>query len=611
MTTVEGVSSAPASRHRPSWARDAQALARGTEVGGLRVEALVDSGGQGIVYRAREPHSGRRYALKFIPLGRSEARAWREFALCPPLHHPNLVAMVGSGLWPDGQPEFLWLKMVYVQGRPLDQWAWEENASARALTCKVLGVARGLAVAHDAGVVHRDVKEANILVREEDGEAVLVDFGAAWSAGHSTLTLELYPPGTPSYRSPEAWRFGQEHAREPTAHYRPGVADDVYALGVVLYRLLTRRYPFDVGDAAAVKAVIHKAPLPPHLHNPRVPRALSELCLKLLAKTPEERPGSAAALCEELEGLLARAEGAWEVPLWEAAAPGGLAHARAWLRRRRLLRVAAWGGVLVALALGTGWLAAREKHAPSRAPVTATTALPASLPMHEAQSGQEVAPAERPPEAELAAAPPHVEDTPAAVASRAMPPEDTAPVKKPQKRANPPADSTPRGHSPSLAKWCLGAAAAMSTACAGAPVRPAPSMPPPEECPPGAVEAMEGPLGLAIAQTFNATFGDPRGDIGPLLVREDSALQLRKRGYLLNDSNLTTDTLLSGRLFFGEKRVYGRFTRLQLPTGETYPVCLELWGSDHAPGVELKARLGPDTARVFSEVMVRAVKRFE
>ncbi len=594
MTTVEGVSSAPASRHRPSWARDAQALARGTEVGGLRVEALVDSGGQGIVYRAREPHSGRRYALKFIPLGRSEARAWREFALCPPLHHPNLVAMVGSGLWPDGQPEFLWLKMVYVQGRPLDQWAWEENASARALTCKVLGVARGLAVAHDAGVVHRDVKEANILVREEDGEAVLVDFGAAWSAGHSTLTLELYPPGTPSYRSPEAWRFGQEHAREPTAHYRPGVADDVYALGVVLYRLLTRRYPFDVGDAAAVKAVIHKAPLPPHLHNPRVPRALSELCLKLLAKTPEERPGSAAALCEELEGLLARAEGAWEVPLWEAAAPGGLAHARAWLRRRRLLRVAAWGGVLVALALGTGWLA-----------VPWSTALPASIPLHEAESGQEVAPAGRPPEAERAAAPPRLEDTPAAVALRAMPPEDTAPVKKPQKRANPPADSTPRGHSPSLAKWCLGAAAAMSTACAGAPVRPAPSVPPPEECPPGAVDTMLGPLGFEIRQEYYATFADPQGNSMPLSVREDTPLWLRTSG------KLTTDTLLFGRLFFGEKRVYGRFTQLQLPTGETYPVCLELRDRNEGLGIELKARLGPDTARVFSSVRVRAVRRFQ
>jgi len=75
--------------------------------------------------------------------------------------------------------------------------------------------------------------------------------------------------------------------------------------------------------------------------------------------------------------------------------------------------------------------------------------------------------------------------------------------------------------------------------------------------------------------------------------------------------NLTTDTILSGRLFFGEKRVYGRFTQLQRPTGESYPVCLELWGTDNAPGVELKARLGPDTARIFSDVDVRAVKRFE
>ena len=606
MTTVEGASRTPA-KNSPPRARDTPELVRGTDVGGLLVEERVDSGGQGTVYRARDPVSGRRYALKFIPLWKAEARAWREFALCTHLHHPNLVSLVGSGLWPYTQAKFLWLKMVYVQGRPLDRWAWEENASASALVGKVLGVSRALAVVHDQGVVHRDVKEANILVREEDGEAVLVDFGAAWSAGHSTLTQELYPPGTPHYRSPEAWRFGQEHAREPAAHYRPGVADDVYALGVVLYRLLTRRYPFEVGDAAAVKAVIHKAPLPPHLHNPRVPRALSELCLKLLAKTPEERPGSAAALCEELEALLARADAAWEVPLWEVTALGGLARARAWLTRRKLYRAAAWVGLPVALALGTGWLAAQGKHVPSRASVTATTALPASLPLREAASGQEVAPPWRPPEAERAAAPPRLEDTPATVASRAMPPEDKAPVKKPQKRSKTPADPTPQGPTPSLAKWCVGAAAAMSTACAGAPVHPAPPMPPPEECPPGAVDAMKGPLGFDINQRYYAAFIDPNGLMAPLAVREGaSTLWLRTQS-----GKLTTDTLLSGRLFFGEKRVYGRFTQLQRPTGESYPVCLELWGRDDAPGVELKARLGPDTARIFSDVLVRAVKRFE
>jgi serine/threonine-protein kinase len=583
MTTVQGASSTPAGQQQPLMPRDTPGPPPGTEVGGLRIEALVDSGGQGTVYLAQAPDSGRRYALKFIPLGRSEARAWRELALSLQLHHPNLVTVVGSGLWPDIQPEFLWLKMVYVQGRPIDRWAWEENAGARAVTGKLLGVARGLAVAHDAGVVHRDVKEANILVQDGDGEAVLVDFGAAWSEGVTTLTQGLYPPGTPHYRSPEAWRFGLENMGNEAAHYRPGVADDLYALGVVLYRLLTHRYPFEVGDETSVRAVIHKAPLPPHLHNPRVPRPLSALCLKLLAKTPGERYPSATALCEALEELLAGADAAWRVPLREAPRDGGPGPAHTRLTPR-LHRAAASVGVLVALGLGGMWL---------------------GMSTHEAESGQEVAAPWSPLEAGRAAAPPRVEDTPAAVASRAVPSQDKAPMKKQQKRSTAPADSKPRGHSSPLAAWCVGAAAAVSTACAGPQVRPAPE-PLPQECPPGAVEAMTGPLGLYINDAAPyALFGDTNLNPDWVTVREgDITLFLQAIG------KVPMDTTLYGRISFGKDRVYGRFTRAQTPTGETYPVCMELWDSNKR-GIKLKAREGPDTATVFSLMHLKVVKRFE
>ena len=572
MTLVEDASSSPASRHKPLKARDAPELSRGTEVGGLRVEELVDAGGQGTVYRAREPGSGRLYALKFIPLWRAKGWAQREFAIALRLRHPNLVEMMGFGYWPYVLPEFLWLKMVYVQGRPLDRWVWEENADARALTQKLLGVARGLAVAHDVGVMHRDIKEANILVREEDGEAVLVDFGAAWCAGQPTLTQGLYPPGTPHYRSPEAWRFGLENERTPGAHYRPGVADDLYALGVVLYRLLTCRYPFEVEDAESVKAVTTKVPLPPRLVNPRVPWALSELCLKLLAKKPEERPPGAAALCQELEELLSREESSWRVPLQEA--PRSTGRLRVWLAvSRRRLRQAAWVGLPLVLGLGGARLGAQWGHESQRAPGPPVATLPAPLPTQAAASGREVAPPWRPLEA------------------GDMPLKDETPVKQ-QKRSS------------SLKKWCVGATAAVSTACPGAQVHPA-SPPLPEECPPGAVEAMRGLRIFPTGPQKAVFFIDY--DLNPMwITRPAGSVTVTMRG----TGNVPTGSMLSGRIFFWEDRVYGRFTQVRLPTGETYPVCMEI-NMDGKRGARLKAHEGPDTATFFSSTFVKPVNRFE
>ena len=125
---------------------------------------------------------------------------------CAGRSSPNVVSFLGYSLWPDEEPRFLVLALELVEGRPLDVWAREENPSALELVHRVLvPLARTLADVHAAGVVHRDVKDANILVREADGQPVLVDFGAAAYEGAPRLTVA--PPGTPDYRSPEALRF--------------------------------------------------------------------------------------------------------------------------------------------------------------------------------------------------------------------------------------------------------------------------------------------------------------------------------------------------------------------------------------------------------------------
>jgi serine/threonine-protein kinase len=155
-------------------------------------------------------------------------------------------------------------------------------------------LARQLAAVHAEGVVHRDVKGANVVVRPEDGQPVLVDFGVSTWARAPRRTVGP-PPGTWLYRSPEVWRFLGE--RQPGQHDEARALDDLWALGVVLYRLLTGGYPFDEEDELALRdAVLAHSPEPPHVCNLRVPRALGELCLRLLEKSPEARFPTATAL---------------------------------------------------------------------------------------------------------------------------------------------------------------------------------------------------------------------------------------------------------------------------------------------------------------------------
>ena len=583
---------------------DMTPLPPGTRIGGDVVEALLGAGGFGTVYRVRGP-DGHRTALKLLPLDERAERGWRELSIGTRLHHPNLVRLLGMGRWPHAEPRFLWLRMELIEGPTLDVWWREHDRDTGEVVDKMLEVGRALAVAHEAGVVHRDVKEANILVRSSDGQAVLVDFGVGYYAKAPTLTKGLLPPGTPHYRAPEAWRFAREHKGVPGAHYRAGPGDDLYAQGVVLYRQLTGRLPFlpDEDGCVDVEAVLHRAPLPPRLLNPRVPRDVEEVCLRLLEKQPEARYPSAVALCEALEALKARADASWKVPLRGETRP---APAKRWARGAWTRAVAAVG-VGAALVLGGGWLVERwslGREAASSAPFGS----PATAPTHEARSGQEVALQEPRPESERAAAAPPEVSTPAAVAPPAAPRKDNAPVKQQQKTS----DTPPSGREATFRNVCLGLTGVALQACLSAQQVPAlRPLPPPQECPAGAVETMTRTLGLRLGEMSSVEWGDVRGR--PVPVREDTpALVFGHWGDASTGRiALPGYTRLTGRLFVKEGRVYGRFTQAHTPGGDTYPVCMELLDAgDDKVGVVLSRGSEPGNILVAPVAQVRVVDRF-
>ena len=205
--------------------------------------------------------------------------------------------------------------MPYVRGLPLDVWTRVHNPDALEVAQLFRQGARSFSVVHAAGVIHRDVKGANLLVYGE-GRLVLVDFGVATYEGAPSVT-GAFPPGTWPYLSPRVWRAWRG---ERTRARCPG--DDVWALGVELYLQLTGRLPFEGSEGALVQAILREEPPgAARPYNPRVPRALGEVCWRMLRKQPGERYADALAVDAALGEALKEADGAWRVPLCEAWGP--------------------------------------------------------------------------------------------------------------------------------------------------------------------------------------------------------------------------------------------------------------------------------------------------
>ncbi|CAM4543939.1 serine/threonine protein kinase [Myxococcus xanthus] len=297
-------------------------LSPGDVVKGYTVVRQLDQGGFGTVYLATS--DGQPCALKLVERQRVEGRVEKEVSILLRLTHPNVVGIRGFTYWHAEERDFALIAMEYVEGRKLSAWVKDENPCARRIAKVTLDMARALEASHEAGVVHRDVKDANVMVRDADGLAVLVDYGIGDYRGAPGVTQSMLPPGTMEYRPPEAWLFLQKKffGKKAGARYVSAPSDDMWALGTVLYRLLTARLPFDAGsEAEYVQAVIGRTPVPPHHVNRFVPERLGMLCMRLLEKDPAARP-DASTVCAALEELLSGAEGeAWDTPLFDAYGP--------------------------------------------------------------------------------------------------------------------------------------------------------------------------------------------------------------------------------------------------------------------------------------------------
>jgi hypothetical protein len=332
----------------PSVAGDSADLP--ASIGPYEIIEELGRGGMGRVFAARQRRLGRIVALKALPLGRDvtlelELRFLREAQTVARLRHPHIVVVHDSGR----VPGYVYFSMDYLADGDLGRAMKTRVFHPREAAALVAKVADALACAHAAGVLHRDLKPSNILL--DGGEPLLADFGLATqleTSGDLTSASGIF--GTPHYLAPEALRGG---AGGLTA------ASDLYALGVVLYALLTGRTPFSGASLAELAGFVGIVdPPPPHLLAPNTPRDLETICLKCLERDPARRYATAAALAADLAHFLAGE------PI-NARPPGRLERLARFARRHRSAVVAtlAIATVLVAATAVSSVLAVRARRA--------------------------------------------------------------------------------------------------------------------------------------------------------------------------------------------------------------------------------------------------------
>jgi eukaryotic-like serine/threonine-protein kinase len=288
---------------RPVWEivpESSASIALGTQLGAYRIETVLGEGGMGVVYRALDTNLNRPVAVKFLSDDLADAasrrRFQREAQTASSLNHPHILTVHDAGEV-DGRQ---YLVTEFVDGGTLRDWARAEKRGWTQIVELLVGVADGLAAAHEAGILHRDIKPANILVAK-NGYAKLADFGlaklAAGSEGEITRTSTEHATrpglaiGTIAYMSPE------QAAGKPL-----DARSDIFSFGVVLYELLAGQRPFaGANDLELMQTIIHGTPEP---LSSEIPAGLRQLVEKALEKDPAHRYQSMRDMVVDLRRLM-------------------------------------------------------------------------------------------------------------------------------------------------------------------------------------------------------------------------------------------------------------------------------------------------------------------
>ncbi|MDG2030486.1 MAG: serine/threonine-protein kinase [Phycisphaerales bacterium] len=286
------------------------------EVDGYRVISEIHRGGQGIVYEAEQISTRRTVAIKMMLQGRfatskQRRRFEQEVEVIAGLRHPGIVTLYESGTARGGE---IYFAMEFVRGATLDQWLRSVEPSPGQRVRMFADVCDAVRYAHGRGIIHRDLKPGNILI-DEDGKPHVLDFGLARvndsqvgvSGSERLETMAGEFLGTFAYASPEQLEGDPD---------RIDVRTDVFALGILLYEVISDERPFEMGRS--LTELVHNrlecTPAPPSRHDSSIPLDLDVICLKALSVDPDRRYGSAGELEEDLRRhldgrpILARAD---------------------------------------------------------------------------------------------------------------------------------------------------------------------------------------------------------------------------------------------------------------------------------------------------------------
>jgi len=554
-------------------------LPSGTVIDGWHVVKELGNGGFAVVYLVEK--NGKPHALKLArhrdasgDEKKTHARVLREVAILLTLSHPNIVSPRGYGYAETGN---VFLVLDYVDGWTLGEWKERKHPTAREILSVFVKIASALAYMHERGVLHRDLKLSNVLIRKSDGEPVIIDFSCATYTQADDLTDSGLPPGTDRFRAPEQFRFLNGHKDEHRARYAFKVADDIFAVGAMLYELLTDARPTEHRDRFTLNNPI-AAPPPARVLNARVPDALSDLVENILSRDPERRPVDTEVLGRELSELLEQPGADYRVPVHPPSEQrqGEPAEGEASLpmeptskpHPRKLGTLAAGAAAVFLAAVVALWCFAGTVPAPPAELHVATRLVAPSVPSAPPKT---VSP-------DMSAPAPIVPGgagpSPAAV-------QEEGPTVKTQPLEAPKLARTGRGKVPPMPDMCKGLplVAALAMGCPGVQVRPEPF-----ECPAGAEQAMREQLRWREGERFQVVIDDRQDPSGLLWFSAGSdvvgvvpkSVDARQRAVAP-----TGTRFLGGKVYLIPEKTSGgnpgrvivKYDRVKLPGKDELPVC--------------------------------------